>query len=377
MAISTVFVHLYPLQSNLDGFANTFKAKTSSSREAIIFVIGVAAAIAILIIVNVVKKKYNVPSLTGAPAAAQAPRRFSGFTLHRLASNLGLDRNQVKMLDFVFKTDNVADPEQSVNNPALLDQHFRRAYRVIERGSNTDAEAQERLAVLFTTRNILESNAGGGNINSTRQVPDNTSAVLGVEGQSYPLRVLSAKGEHLVVENPQNALGSTVRLTRGAKVTLSFFTKSSRGFSFESRVVGPTETKNGPALQLVHSSQIKRLSQRRFRRRQAVIASNLFLVYAEQGRKGEKRLVVDKRRLTGNILDISIGGCSIKTAAPINSGARLKIECNQGGNTPIAVLGQVLRTNRSGASTIMHIKFLKIPRKSMNAINAFVYEYAD
>jgi c-di-GMP-binding flagellar brake protein YcgR len=377
MAISTVFVRLYPLQSNLDGFASTFKAKTSSSREAIIFVIGVSVIIAILIIVNKVKKKYNVPSLTGAPAAAQPPRRFSSFTLHRLASNLGLDRNQAKMLDFVFKTGNVANPEQSISNPALLDQHFRRAYRVIERGSNTDAEAQERLSILFSTRNMLESNSGGGNINSTRQVPDNTSAVLGYEGESYPVRVLSAQGEHLITESPQNALGTVIRLPKGAKVTLSFFTKSSKGFSFESRVLGTSEAKNGPALQLMHSSQIKRLSQRRFRRRQAVIASNFYFVYAEQGRRGEKRLVVDKRRLTGNMLDISIGGCSVKTAAPVNSGARLKIEFNQDGNTAVAMLGQVLRTNRSGAGTIMHVKFLKIPRKSMNAINAFVYEYAD
>jgi c-di-GMP-binding flagellar brake protein YcgR len=290
---------------------------------------------------------------------------------------MGLNRDQTKMLDFVFKTDGVVDAEKSINTPALLDQHFRRAYRVIERGSNTDAEAQERLSVLFSTRNLLESNSGGGNISSTRQLPDHTSAVIGVEGESYPVRVVSAKGEHLVMENPQNALGTAIRLPRGTKVTLSFFTKSSKGFSFESRVLGTTESKQGRALQLIHSSQIKRLSQRRFRRRQTVIASNFYFVYAEQGRRGEKRLVVDKRRLTGNILDISLGGCSIKTAAAVNSGTRLKIEFNQGGDTPVATLGQVLRTNRTGVSTIMHVKFLKIPRKSMNAINAFVYEYAD
>jgi hypothetical protein len=43
----------------------------------------------------------------------------------------------------------------------------------------------------------------------------------------------------------------------------------------------------------------------------------------------------------------------------------------------IAALGQVLRTNRSGISTIMHIKFLRIPRRSLNIINALVYEYVD
>ena len=108
-----------------------------------------------------------------------------------------------------------------------------------------------------------------------------------------------------------------------------------------------------------------------------VIASSFYLVYLEQGPRGEKKMVGDKRRLTGNILDISLGGCSIKTSAPVNSGTRLKIEFTQGTKMTIAALGQVLRTNRSGATTIMHVKFLKIPRRSMNAINALVYEYAD
>jgi len=128
-------------------------------------------------------------------------------------------------------------------------------------------------------------------------------------------------------------------------------------------------------LQLAHSKQLKKLSQRRFRRKHAAIPCNFFFVYAESG---GKKLVVDKRRLTGNIMDISAGGCSIRTKMQMSGGTRLKIEFFQGDSgVSVAALGQVLRTNRSGINTIMHIKFLKVPRKSMNTINAFVYEYDD
>jgi hypothetical protein len=96
-------------------------------------------------------------------------------------------------------------------------------------------------------------------------------------------------------------------------------------------------------------------------------------VYVE-GTGKKQRLTVDKRRLSGNILDVSVGGCSIKTTASVQGGAKLKIEFIQGDNT-VAALGQVLRTNRTGINTILHVKFLRIPRKSMNLINAFVYEY--
>jgi hypothetical protein len=75
-------------------------------------------------------------------------------------------------------------------------------------------------------------------------------------------------------------------------------------------------------------------------------------------------------------MDISVGGCSIKATVPVTSGARLKIEFTQSSVT-VAALGQILRTNQSGVSTIAHVKFLRVPRRSMNAINAFVYEYAE
>jgi hypothetical protein len=105
---------------------------------------------------------------------------------------------------------------------------------------------------------------------------------------------------------------------------------------------------------------------------------SFYFVYVEDaGHKKGKKMVVDKRRLTGNILDISIGGCSIKTNVSVPSGTRLKIEFTYNNGMNVAALGQVLRTNRAGINTIMHIKFLRIPRKSLNVINALVYEYVD
>jgi len=101
-------------------------------------------------------------------------------------------------------------------------------------------------------------------------------------------------------------------------------------------------------------------------------------VFVEEG-KGKKpgEMTMDKRRFAGNIMDISIGGCSIKTAVPVNNGQKLKIEFTREDDSIVAALGEVLRTNRTGTDTILNIKFLKVPRKSLNSINAMVYEYTD
>jgi hypothetical protein len=366
-------VHLYPLQFQMRDFY-----KQTNPRDVILFFIGLGIFITILVVFNIIKKRYNPPVIGGGGiASATQARHFSGFVLHKIANNVGLNRDQTRMLEYVLKNDGVIDVERSINSPTLLDRHFKRSYRIIERTASTEDEVQERLSLLFSTRNMLEFAGGGGSIASTRQVPEKSAAVLTIGQESYPVKVVSSRGDNLVVENPQNALGTPIRLPRGGKVVLSFFTRSSKGFSFETRILGSADSAEGSVLQLVHSSQVKRLAQRRFRRRQAVIAANFFFVHLEEsGHRRERRMVVDKRRLTGNIMDVSIGGCSIKTNVSIPSGTRLKIEfIANGGNA--AVLGQVLRTNRTGMSTIMHIKFLKVPRRSMNAINALVFEYTD
>jgi c-di-GMP-binding flagellar brake protein YcgR len=369
---------LLPLQIDLSAFK---KQQTGSPKDAIFFIIGIVAVVGILIIINKAKAKNPLLSADNATKGNGAKKAVTGsgqsissfFAIHKIARNAGLDRNQTKMLSFVMKTDMVSDPERSVRNPALLDRHFKHAYKVIEQSASTDQEAQRRLAVLFSTRNILENTAIGG-ISNTRQLQDSTTMILHSGKEKYQSSIISAKGENITLERPSNNRGESLNLARGNKINVLALTKNNKGFSFESRVLGYSTSQGVPTMLLAHSVHLKMLSQRRYRRKQTVIACICFFVYVEGSGK-KQRLVVDKKRLSGNIMDISVGGCSIKTTAAVNGGARLKIEFKQG-DSSIAALGQVLRTNRTGINTIIHIKFLRASLRTMNTINTFVYDYA-
>ena len=177
-----------------------------------------------------------------------------------------------------------------------------------------------------------------------------------------------------MVEAPKTVLGSQVNIQRGTKLNVLFFNKSNKGFAFETKVVGYTSKDGRSTMQLAHYNRLRFLSQRRYRRRQTAIPGVLFLVLVEGSGK-KQRLIVDKRQFKGTLADISVGGCSIKMSSPVQVGARFKIECIVG-DSDVAALGQVLRTNRTGMNTTIHIKFLKLSQKSMNAINSYVYEYA-
>jgi c-di-GMP-binding flagellar brake protein YcgR len=354
-------IALYPLQVSATDF--NFD-NNISPRGLIIFGIVVAAFVIFIVIINMSKRG------TGGGGSSKL---FSGFALHRLARNAGLNREQIKMLDYAFRIDDAVDPEKSLSNPSLLDRHFRRAYRVIET-TNSDQETLRKHAILFSTRNVLE-NSSIGTISSTRQLRDDISLIINNGKDKLNINVLSTKAENLVAESPKNILGSQVKIAKGTKLNVLFFTKANKGFTFETRVTGYTNYHGHQAMLLAHSNQIKFLSQRRYRRKQTNIACFMSLVYIEGSGK-KQRMIVDKRRFNGNIADISVGGCSIKTNGPVKVGARFKIEFSQGDNN-LAALGQILRTNKAGVNTVAHIKFLRVTQKSMNLINAFVYDYSN
>jgi hypothetical protein len=348
---------------------------------AMILGVSVGALIVISLVVGFIRNGVRTGGGVSRGRTTVTPRKFNAFTLHRIANSYGLDKDQTRLLEFVFRNDAVSDPERVMGNTTLLDKHFKRAYKAIEQNAETEEEAQERLVRLFSLRNTIESAAGNSSAASTNQLAENTAAVLSTGKESYPVRVVSSKGAFVTVENPKNALGTPVRIPKGSKVSLSFFTKSSKGFAFDSRVVDTTDTPHGPGLQLAHSGKAKPLVQRRYRRKQVTAGCVFYFVFVETTKAGRKRvpkLMVDKRRFVGTILDISIGGCSIKTSAPVQVGSRLKIDMDYSDDSTLTVLGQVLRTNRTGAiGTIIHIKFIKVPRKAFNNINALVFGYEE
>jgi hypothetical protein len=351
--------------------------KDDNPIEATILIVVVGVVIVLSIIFQIVRHVRNSAIAEGKTVS---PRKFNFFTLRRIASAYGLNRNQTRLLEFIFRNNAVSEPERVMSNPTLLDRHFRRAYKTIEKNSDSEEDAQQRLVQLFSLRNTIESAPTPES--SPAQLSADTPAILAVGNGSYPVKVISSNGPQVVTEVPRNTLGTPVRLSRGTKATLSFFTKSSNGFSFDGHVLGMVDTGKGSGLQIRHEGKIKALTQRKHRRKNITARCEFSSIFLEEteGKKKKKppKLIVNKRKNKGTVLDISIGGCSMKTSAAVQVGSRLKITIDYSDNCLITVLGQVLRANRSGAAgTILHIKFLKIPRQAFNSISALVFGYGE
>jgi len=363
-------MHLFLLQDKF--------FKDDNPMDAMAILIGLGIIIVVAIVVHFLRKGTSSHVVVSSKTRTTvSPKKFNPFAIRRIASEYSLDRDQAKLLEFIFQNDAVSDPERVMKNPALLDRHFKRTFRSIEKNSNTDEDAQQSLLKLFTLRNIIESSSGANAANSPK-LSENTPAILLCGKDNFPVKVLLSRGQNVVTEIPRNALGTPVRFSKGTGVSLSFFTKSSDGFSLEGQVTGTISTDRGSGLQIKHTGKMKPLVKRQYRRKQTEIRCEFFFVNVVEsgtGKKSTSKLVVDSKRLVGSIQDISVGGCALKTSGTIAVGSRLKITVEYDDNYTINVLGQVIRVNRSGTGTIIHIKFIKVPRRAFNSISTLVFSY--
>jgi c-di-GMP-binding flagellar brake protein YcgR len=353
---------------------------TSDPKLAIVLLGVLGVLVAVLMIVNI--SKYGIGS-SGMGRIKQdgAGKRINRGALKRAAASYGLDSNQVNFLDRLFRASQVSDPAAALSNQEVLDRHFKKAFRDIEASAETEAASEQEKALLFSIRNAVESIRGtSGRVVSTRRLPEGLAAVItGAKGETYPTRTLAIRNDRILVEAPKSALGDLVKFSRSVPITLSFYAKSSEGYKFQTSVLGTETTQQGPALVLAHSNSVSSLPTRRHRRKETRIPCYFSLVQVVQRNKDRsvvKETIVDNRRVMGTIVDISGGGCAVKSAAALKTGEFLKIEFEDFQGRSLAAFGRIVRTNRMGAvGGIMHIQFLKTTKKAINAINAIVYGY--
>jgi len=356
------------LQFRID--PNLFQGDDPTNAIVLISVIGAIILITIIVgIIHGATKKSSGMGGSGGP-------RFYSFSYRRAIASYGLNKEQSKLLTNVFKTNAVRDPERVLQNQSSLDRIFQNAYRSIERNSRTDDMAQRLLTQLFSLRNAVDGPPASDRAQDNR-IASNTPAILVIGKENFPVKILSSDSNTFITDIPKNSLGTPLRLTRGTNVSLSFFTQSSKGFSYIGRVSEPVAGGRS-GLRIVHGGQVKTLVKRNFRRKQVNMECEFYNVNLEvtsHGRKRTSRLVTGNKKMTGTVLDISAGGCSMKTSTPPTVGSRVKMSIEHD-KFYINVLGLVLRTNRSaGYGTILHIKFIKVPRKAFNSIGALVFGY--
>jgi hypothetical protein len=360
--------------------------KEDDPRAAIILGIGLGIVIVFALIANIVKHGIGHAGIDTGGARKTSnfspPRQFSVFTLRSIARNYDLNKEQTRMLEYVFSKSGISNPREVLSDVSAMDKHFKRIYQSITRKSERtadDAAVQKELYQLFSTRNAIEAAPAFLQRAAVPEIGYGTEVVLSINGKTYPLKVDTVRGEVIMVECPVNPLGQPLKFQKGGQAELNYFNNLNNGFLQHCRVLDViTSPRKPPILQLLSQGKPKTLFKRKNRRRQVNISCEFWIVTitkTDAGPRAETKMIVGNRKFAGEILDISPGGCSIRTRGLLKPGVRLKISLeNKKANA--TVLGQILRINRgSSITSFLHVKFIKAPLKALNIINAMVYRY--
>jgi c-di-GMP-binding flagellar brake protein YcgR len=340
--------------------------------------LGVLAAIGALILIVIV---IAIIRNRGNPSGRSSS--FNKGAFRRAARAAGLAEEELRSLEEYARASGLSNPDFVFRNAQKLDSFFQDAYRQIDKVSDSEGDAEERKALLFSARERLaHARAQGGAVRSSRQLGRGTPLTFIAPGEeSYPSVILAVEPSGLAVEPVYDSYGEALRFRRGSKFTCFFYAKGHEGYQFDTHVTGWEKIGGKDAMVLAHSEAVRPLPARRHTRRAMKAPCTFYRVAVSAGGAGGKgkkgAAKVENIPYPGTIVDISAGGLGIQCASPLSAGEYVKITFSAAGGAQ-AAFAKVIRMNRAKAmGGIMHVQFVKISRQGLNAILSFVYGYAD
>jgi len=352
--------------------------KKQDPAELGLFLVGFLVLIALVVLYQIIRNGIGGTGLSDSGKAS----RFNRGQFRRAARQAGLGNDEAHFLEEFGRTLGISNPESLFQNRARLDSFFKEAYRSIEKNSDSESTAEGRKARLFAIRErFSESASGKTSISSTRQLGRNTPLSFITPGEeSYPSLIVAVEPGGIAVEPIRDRLGEIIRFRRGTKLTCFFYAAGRQGYQFQTKVSGFSSVSAKETMTLSHSDSIAALPTRNHARREMRVpcAFHHVAVSTKTARGKEKASArVEKIAYPGTVLDISAGGIGIQTANPLAEGEFVKIEFDAGSGTH-AAFGKVVRLNRlKGSGGMMHIQFVKISQKSLNAVMSYVFGYSD
>jgi c-di-GMP-binding flagellar brake protein YcgR len=350
-----------------------------NSQLGLVGAIAVGAIIVALVAYGILKN--GIGGMPGPLSGPSSPR-FTRGAFRRAARAAGLAEENIRFLEDYGKALGIADPEFVFRNPGRLDTFFKDVYRNIDKNSESESNAEEQRSRLFAARESLtRSAAAGTKVSSTRQLGRGTPLSFIAPGEeSYPSIIVAVESGGIAIEPVKDAYGEPLRFRKGTKLTCYFYSQGHQGYQFASRIAGWERMGTKEVMVLSHSDAVTALPTRSHARREMRAPCSFYrVVVSERSVKGktQKNAKVQNIPFPGTIIDISAGGLGIQSANALPAGEFIKVEFNPQGQTNSA-FAKVIRMNKlKNIGGIMHVQFVRISQRSLNAILSFVYGYGE
>jgi len=343
--------------------------------------IGLAAFACLIIVIIVISR---MRSRSNAIKSGKPPARYSQKMFRKKARSLGLSGPHISTLEHLISRFEIKNPFSLLQNTTFLDTILKKGIREIDHQvASNDVKEAEKLTI-YHIKQLIERNSQKKTVYATtKQLKNNQSIVVSPEtGGRYKTYVTSNLKDAFSVKVPSDEKGSPTRWRKWMPVQAYFFKENGQGYTFKSKALGYNTIKNTSSLLIQHSNSIIQIQQRRYRRKEIEKPAYFYpvkVVTVGVGKDAQKKAVIsDKRGALGTILDVSAGGCSIRTNFPLRKGDLIKVEFEALKRNQVTAFGKVKGIRKlKPVGAVMHTQFTRVSRKYLNQINSFVYELED
>ena len=310
--------------------------------------------------------------------------RFSGPAFRRKARQIGLSRDETRLLLKIAKTPRVGRPMQLLSNPQYFESILRKLVREIDSSEMPEADREGRKHVLFRIARVVDAAATPlRSISSSKAIrPGTEIRLVSEQRDSLDTEIDAQLQEGFGVSVAFPGSGPPFGWKKGKRLQATVILNGDEVFSFSTKVINYVEAKGDRTLVLEHVENLRQTQKRRAPRREYNRPTYFYpvdVVSTGTGRKASKRAVVNqKRRGLGRFVDVSGGGCAVQATTPLPKGTLVKLEFQgtSGGN--ITALGKVVGTEKTPPrGGLMHIMFTRMTRKNLNEIEAYVFGAAE
>lgn len=350
--------------------------KKSDPAETRNFLIIVGGLILVSVVYSIIKQ---IASGKGITLGSGQARGFSGNAFRRKAEDFGFSSGEAEFLEFYARKLAVTSPQAVFGTKAQLDTFMRNAFKYIEQHADTEESAQEQKHQLFGLREALGARSSSGTaIRSTKQLKARTPlSIVTAKEAHYSSILVVNESRALYLEPALDAFGTPIRFPFGSRLMVYFYSGNHVGYSFQARSRGMVDIDGKKFLSISHSDKIKPLPARRHQRSEVHISGRFYLVHVRAAKdrgKVVKTVQVERAAVAGIITDLSGGGLSMQTMSPANAGEFVKLEFELDSGK-ISAYATVVRVSRTRTGALMHMKFVRASRKTINEIRAMVYGY--
>jgi len=315
--------------------------------------------------------------------SATSRRKFNRYVFQRMAANVGLTKPQLETLENLIRVCKVKQPFLIFSNAGLLDDILKKGIYSVNHNKELSVEDKERrLSDYYKIKEKLErSSRRGVGITSTNLIRPGQPIVISLpDGTQLQTKIVTNLKRMLVCMIPDELGAERLAWKRGTDIKAHFWRNNDSGYVFASKIIGYDSIKGRPTFLIQHSRTLKRNQQRKFRRRPLARSCFFYpieIVSVGKGRNVKRRAYVQENfKHIGNFLDISAGGCSVNSQAPLERGKLLMIVFEIERGERLTAYGKVRRVSHSkGLFSVMHIMFTKVTSRNLNNIYSYVYNY--